>query len=56
MHTLVEGDLEQFLGMHLVRVEFNQQQVGLFVVVGYAHDAFVRPDEIGNFCTAIVVY
>jgi hypothetical protein len=54
MDALVQRDLQQLLGVHLVRVELNDKQMWFFIVVRHAHHASASPDCVCDLNPAIM--
>jgi hypothetical protein len=56
MHPLVQGDLEQILGVHGCRIVFDEQQVGFFIVVSDTHHPRMRPNRVCYSGAAVMIH
>jgi len=55
VHTLVESNLEQVFCMYRRRIVLDEQQMRFLVVVRDGHDTVVRPYQVCNLDTALVL-
>lgn len=56
VYALVKCYLKKFLGMYFVRVEFDDKQMGFFIMMRDAHHASMIPDGICDSGALVMIY